>query len=333
MTPKFSIAIPVYNRSEYLRQAIASCLAQTVSDFEVTVSDDCSSEDLRAVVQSFGDPRVVHHRAESRLGACANHQRAVSLSRGAYVINLHSDDMMLPNCVEVAGRELDRRTDAAAAYFACTYLESGRVSGGSVVPAMGFADAASLLREPWLEGFHGNAPSCCLFRRTAFDRVGGYRTFLRLAYDWDLYIRFLTSGGGVIFIPQILGICGLHSEQSVQTSSIDGLWDMLELWAGEYNESWSARTLAGLVVTQCGLKLRKGDGIAGIAKMFKEIHRRKLGRRLLGGFPGAVWDKVRVRMGLANSDDANHYIPPINGDAAIEQANMVLRTCASARDL
>lgn len=33
--PKFSVAIPVYNRSDYLRRAIASCLAQTLSDFEV----------------------------------------------------------------------------------------------------------------------------------------------------------------------------------------------------------------------------------------------------------------------------------------------------------
>jgi glycosyltransferase involved in cell wall biosynthesis len=49
MTPKFSIAIPAYNRSDYLRQAIKSCLAQTTPDFEVIVSDDCSSEDLRAV--------------------------------------------------------------------------------------------------------------------------------------------------------------------------------------------------------------------------------------------------------------------------------------------
>jgi hypothetical protein len=35
VTPKFSVAIPVYNKADYLRQAIASCFAQTVSDFEV----------------------------------------------------------------------------------------------------------------------------------------------------------------------------------------------------------------------------------------------------------------------------------------------------------
>jgi glycosyltransferase involved in cell wall biosynthesis len=331
MTPKFSIAIPVYNRSNFLCQAIASCLAQAVTDFEVIVSDDCSSEDLRAVVQSFGDPRLVYHRAESRLGAAANHQKSVSFATGTYVINLHSDDMLLPSCLEVAGRELDRRPSAAAVYFACTYLDAGRASGGSLLPAMDFADAASLMRHPWLERFHGVGPSCCLFRRAVFDRIGGYRTSLRFAYDWELYSRFLMSGGGVIFLPQILCIYRQHSEQAVQTSSIDGLWDMFDLWPENDNELWSARQLAGLVLTQCGMKLRSPEGVGGILKMLEEIHRRKLARRLLGGLPGALLDKIRARIGGARSDDAQHYIPPLNREAAIEQANMILRTYAARR--
>jgi len=324
MTLKYSIAIPVYNRSDYLNRAIASCLAQTINDFEVIVSDDCSSEDLLAVVRSFHDPRIIYSRAERRLGACANHQRAVSLSKGSYVINLHSDDMLLENCLEVAGRELDQRTGAAAAYFACTYLERGRVSGNSMVPSTRFADATSLLNHPWLERFHSIAPSCCLFRRAAFDRIGGYRTSLRLAYDWDLYMRFLMFGGGVVFIPQILSISGLHNEQSVQTRSIDGLWDMLDLWSGEYSERWSARSLACLVSTQCGITLRRGEGFVGIIRIFSGICSRKLAWRLLGGMPGALWDKVQIRIGLGKNEQAEHYIEPLNRDAVVAQASKTL---------
>jgi glycosyltransferase involved in cell wall biosynthesis len=40
VTHKFSIVIPVYNRREYLRQAIASCLKQTAREFEKIVSDE-----------------------------------------------------------------------------------------------------------------------------------------------------------------------------------------------------------------------------------------------------------------------------------------------------
>ena len=73
---RFSIVIPAYNRGEYLRQALASCLAQTTSDFEVIVSDDCSAEDLQSVAASFGDARIKYSKSEIRLGAAKNHQRA-----------------------------------------------------------------------------------------------------------------------------------------------------------------------------------------------------------------------------------------------------------------
>jgi glycosyltransferase involved in cell wall biosynthesis len=323
--PKFSIAIPVYNRAEYLRQTIASCLAQTVSNFEVIVSDDCSTEDLRAVVRSFGDARIFYHRSESRLGATVNHQTAVSLSKGRYVINLHSDDMLLPNCLEIAGGELDYRSEAAAVYFACTYLQGDRVSGSSRVPAVGFADQLSLDQYSWLHRFLGVAPSCCLFRKVAFDRIGGYNKALRIAYDWDLYIKFLTIGGGVSFLPRILSIYRQHPEQSVQTSSIDGLWDMLELWPQRDNVHWSARNLMGLVLTQCGVKMRSSEGLAGIWSMFRELTRRRVFFRLLGGLPPALWDKLRARIGFAPKEYAGDYILPAMREEAVEQAKKTVQ--------
>src|SRR5579864_8942267 len=116
MKPKFSIAIPAYNRSEYLGQAIRSALAQTTQDFEVIVSDDCSTEDLESVVASFHDSRLKYHRSKIRLGAARNHQTSVDLSCGDYIVNLHSDDLLLPNYLEVAAAELAARQNAAAVY-------------------------------------------------------------------------------------------------------------------------------------------------------------------------------------------------------------------------
>lgn len=325
VVPKFSIAIPVYNRGDYLRQAIVSCLAQTVSDFEVIVSDDCSTEDLQAVAQSFGDPRISYHRAESRLGATANHQTAASLSKGQYIINLHSDDLLLPNCLEIAGGELDCRPEAAAVYFACTYLQGERVSGSSRLPAVTFADQALLDQHSWLHRFLEGPPSCCLFRKTVFDRVGGYNVALRVSYDWDLYLRFLTGGGGVVFLPRILSIYRQHPEQSAQTSSICGLWDMLDLWPQRDDEHWSARIMMGLVLTQCGVKMRSPEGIDGIARMFRELARRGVIVRLLTGLPAAVWDKARVRMGLGLEIHSGDYVSPAMVDEAIEQAKKMVQ--------
>jgi glycosyltransferase involved in cell wall biosynthesis len=326
--PKFSIAIPVYNRSEYLRQSIASCLAQTVDDLEVIVSDDCSTENLLAIVQSFDDRRIAYHRSERRLGAAANHQMAVSLSNGSYVLNLHSDDLLLPNCLEIAGNELDLRSEAAAIYFAATYLQGNQVCGGSSVPAIGFADRTSINQHTWLHRFPGAAPSCCLFRRHAFDEIGGYNSAMRFAYDWELYTRFLTLGGGVIFLPRVLCIYRQHPGQSVQTSSIDGLWDMLDLWPKQDNSHWSARVMMGLVLTQCGVKMRSSERISGVMEIYRELGRRGVIRRLLKALPAAVWDKIRTRVGFRMKKPVGDYTLPIAIDDAVEQAKMTVRSIA-----
>jgi len=324
-TPKFSVAIPVYNRSAYLRQVIASCLAQTTDDFEVVLSDDCSSEDLRAVAEPFRDPRIAYHRNEARLGATANHQRAVHLSTGTYVIALNSDDILLPNCLEVAGLALDERPHAAAVYFACAYLRNGKVNGVNLSPPVAFANAETLSNNPWLNEFHGTSPSCCLFRRKAFDQLGGYCTSLRLAYDWDLYRRFVAKGGGVVFLPQVLCIYRLHDEQMVQTSSIDGLWDMLDLWALEENAHWPAREMASLVISQCLASLRKGEGFGGIAAILRQVRQRKLEWRVLNGVPGELGRRLILRAGWTGAKDAIHYVAPTNREAAIEEANALLK--------
>src|SRR5581483_3940121 len=142
MAPKFSVVIPVYNRCDLLLQAVRSCLTQTASDFEVVISDDCSSEDLHPAVLSFGDPRVQYSRNKVRIGASKNHQRAVSLAKGHYVLVLHSDDLLLPDCLDVAGQALEERPEAAAAYFSTTYLKGLTVQGWHPVPKITFANRA-----------------------------------------------------------------------------------------------------------------------------------------------------------------------------------------------
>jgi glycosyltransferase involved in cell wall biosynthesis len=69
MTPRFTIAIPVYNRADYLRCALRSALEQTLKSVEIIVSDDCSDEDLRKIVDEFAGTGIRYVRSEQHLGA------------------------------------------------------------------------------------------------------------------------------------------------------------------------------------------------------------------------------------------------------------------------
>jgi glycosyltransferase involved in cell wall biosynthesis len=313
--PKFSIAIPAYNRPKYLSQAIRSALAQTTDDFEVIVSDDCSTEDLESVVASFHDSRLKYHRSKIRLGAARNHQTSVDLSCGDYIVNLHSDDLLLSNYLEVAVAELAARENAAAVYSSVAYLQNGAITGCQNVPRIRFADNNVLAENPWLEKFHNVAPTSCLFRRSAFSDVGGYRVTLRFAYDWDLFMRFMLIGGGVVFSREVLSVYRRHVEQASQTSSDDGLYDVLDLWRLKEYSHWKASDIADLVLTS----LRQKRHLAGCAAVLSEVNRRGVTANLLSGMPVALFERWAGKRRRDPSLE-NNYESPLKMDAAVGAA-------------
>jgi glycosyltransferase involved in cell wall biosynthesis len=329
MRPKFSVVIPVYNRRDFLLQAIDSCLRQTTSSIEIIVCDDCSSEDLRSAVGSFREPRVHYYRNEIRLGAARNHQTAASRARGLYVLTLNSDDFLLPECLEVAGRALDEWNGAAAAYFSMTYLEGSTVQGSQPMPDVPFADNCTLLENPWLEGYHGTSPTCCLFRKAAFDGIGGYRPGLRFAYDWDLYMRFMRIGGGVVFVPEVLSVYRKHPEQMVNRRSIDGLLDVLDLWRLPEYSHWPPSRIASLVLTHFSATIRKGGNLI---EVLDELRRHEVRRKLLSGMPVAFFRKACFLRGNDNVVLPANYRAPNGIARAIQTAGTILRVPSDFSD-
>jgi glycosyltransferase involved in cell wall biosynthesis len=326
MTPRFTIAIPAYNHPEYLKQAILSCLKQTVSDFEIVVSDDCSAEDLSVVVSSFGDPRIKYYRNTERLGATRNFQRSVYLSQGEYVVNLNGDDLLLPTYLEVAGAALDACADAAAVYSARIGLSGTSVTGWHSMPKVRFANREAYLANPWLEKFHDVGPTCCLFRKFTFDKIGGYRVSLRFAADWDLFMRFMTMGGGVLFLPQILSVARTHERQMTRIANFDGLQDILELWQLEEYSHWPAWEVANLAITQASATVRNGGSLFEI---FRQIHRHGLALRVLRGVPHAFLEKIRQRMQVGPKEDSNYEVPE-NVESAVRAATALISSCSTS---
>jgi glycosyltransferase involved in cell wall biosynthesis len=112
--PRISVVIPTYNRAEYLPQAIDSVLEQTVSDVEIIVVDDGSTDDTRDRVQAYGDRVSYVHTTN---GGSA-HARNVGMraARGQYLTFLDSDDLYYPYTLELQSRVLDRHPEIAMLY-------------------------------------------------------------------------------------------------------------------------------------------------------------------------------------------------------------------------
>ncbi|MGN0090790.1 MAG: glycosyltransferase family 2 protein [Alloprevotella sp.] len=97
----FSILIPAY-KTDFLYEAIESCLKQTYQDYEIIVVDDCSPEDIKGIVAQFDSEKIRYFRNSSNCGAIDvvdNWNRCLEYARGEYVICMGDDDCLFSNCL------------------------------------------------------------------------------------------------------------------------------------------------------------------------------------------------------------------------------------------
>lgn len=120
-----TIVIPTYNRADMLREALNSALAQTVSDLEIVVSDNASTDHTAEVVASFNDPRIRYFRQDTNIGMTPNWKFAVAQASSAWVAPLADDDHYFPDHLAVGLSAMARHSTCAfhtspAAYFGTT---------------------------------------------------------------------------------------------------------------------------------------------------------------------------------------------------------------------
>lgn len=110
---KVSIAIPTYNRKEYLRDAIESILAQTYEDFTLYIFDNASDFDIEEFLNEFNDRRIKLIGSSKNLGNLGNFKRIFSYEFDTeYLVVFHDDDTMSPDFLKVNVEQLNHHPDA-----------------------------------------------------------------------------------------------------------------------------------------------------------------------------------------------------------------------------
>lgn len=107
---KFSILIPAF-KPNYLKEAITSVLNQEYNNWELIIVDDCSPHDLKSIVDSINDSRILFYRNEINYGAVDvvdNWNKCLSYASGDYVICIGDDDILPYNALETYKDLIDR---------------------------------------------------------------------------------------------------------------------------------------------------------------------------------------------------------------------------------
>ncbi|MBQ6724398.1 MAG: glycosyltransferase family 2 protein [Paludibacteraceae bacterium] len=95
-----SIIMPTYNCEHFIAEAIRSVLAQTYTDWELIIVDDCSTDNTAQIVASFDDTRIVYQRNEKNVGAALTRNKALQIAKGHYIAFLDADDLWAPEKLE-----------------------------------------------------------------------------------------------------------------------------------------------------------------------------------------------------------------------------------------
>ncbi|NQV20616.1 MAG: glycosyltransferase family 2 protein, partial [Rhodospirillales bacterium] len=181
-SPRVSIGLPVYNGETYLGLAIDSILAQTFTDFELVICDNCSTDRTQEICEHYAkqDARVRYYRNPENLGAGPNYDRTFELSSGEYFKWMAHDDLIAPEFLEKCVAALDADPGAVLCHARVELMDadgevtasydpglndtiSNRVSdrfSAVIIPVHMGTDFFGVIRRTALEGspLHGKYP-------------------------------------------------------------------------------------------------------------------------------------------------------------------------------
>jgi glycosyltransferase involved in cell wall biosynthesis len=186
MRPSFSVIIAAYQAADTIAETIESALEQTVPAQEVMVCDDGSTDDLLRVIEPYRD-QIVLLRQPNR-GFAAARNTLLWNATGDFAVFLDADDAFLPRRLE-ALTELASADPGLDVVSTDAYVQHGgrivgRNSDGNVFPATGQLEA--MTRRCYLV-----SPA---IRTGVLRAIGGFDESLRIAADWDCWLRVLLHG-------------------------------------------------------------------------------------------------------------------------------------------
>jgi glycosyltransferase involved in cell wall biosynthesis len=209
--PFWSVMIPTYNASGLLEESLRSVLDQDPGpgQMQIAVVDDCSpGGEAAQIVEKVAPGRVEFHRQPANVGLAANWNDCIDRARGHWIHVFHQDDVVLPGFYERLGRGTRERPDAGAAF--CRHV---------IMDVDGFWESVSPIErrapgvlEDWLSKISLHQRLQCasiVVRRDVYENLGGYRSDLKLALDWEMWVR-IASRYPVWFEPGLLACWRVH---------------------------------------------------------------------------------------------------------------------------
>lgn len=284
--PRVSILMPVRNEARYLPAALDTLFRQTLTEWELVVVDDGSTDTTPAILAAAAlrDPRIRPLRCEGR-GLVAALNEGLAACRAPLIARMDGDDISHPRRLEAQAHLLDMDQDTGLAACAFRHFPRPALKQGMLAYEAwqnGLHDHAAIMRDLFVESPFVH-PSV-MMRREILTGLGGYRD-CGWPEDYDLWLRMATRGVRFTRLAQTLFFWRDHPERATRT--------MDEYAAASFRACKLHHLVSGFLAGQ-GSVIMAGAGLEGRAwqrllaaegigvSCWLDVDPRKIGRHLHG---------------------------------------------------
>jgi len=216
MQPLVSVILSTYNREKYIKRAIESALNQTYKNIELIIINDGSTDRTAEIISEFSkkDPRITILTNETNLGLAKSLNKGISQSRGKYIARLDDDDFWSePRKLEKQVRFFEKNPNYILVGGGVIRIdESGKEIVRHLLPESDEDIRKSILIDNTF------AHPTVVFKKSTWEKIGGYDENLYFSEDWDLWLRFGKLGKFYNF--QEYFTCYLQGKQNISNLNI-----------------------------------------------------------------------------------------------------------------
>ena len=263
MTPRVSVIVPAYNAAVYLPYAVDSVLAQTYPNWEIVIVDDGSTDDTRAVVDSYR-PKLrdkLQYIYQPNKGLPAARNTGMRAASGEFIALLDADDVWLPQRLERGAAMMDAGPGVGLVHARVVRINAlGDITGQLKVKPKYMS--GNIARDIYTRRVHIVCPTV-LFRKTCLQTAGWFDETMQATEDRDLWFR-IALRDKVAYIDEVLAYYRLSP--SSMTSNLDRLLKGQLYFVAKHYKSGAATRLdqlqaLGNIYRELGDSLFRGGAV------------------------------------------------------------------------
>jgi len=203
--------MPVYNAADYLEQSIRSILDQTFSNFELIIVNDGSTDSSATIIERMRalDSRIIVIDLQDNKGISAARNAGIAVARGEFIACMDADDISLPDRFRLQYDFLRANSDVVLVGGMARFIDRhGTLSIGSDGTGSRHSTVNLLCFPPKIvTAVH----PLIMVRTEALKAIGGYDMNMRVAHDYEMFIR-ISRLGRIAHIDQSILHYRIHGE-------------------------------------------------------------------------------------------------------------------------